>query len=250
MLIVDDEALARERLRTLLQEEHDVEIVGEAPDGETAIELIRSLKPDVVFLDVQMPGLDGFDVITEIGAEQMPVIVFATAYDEFALRAFDLNAIDYLLKPIGPERLGGTLARLRERAEGPRVRQFQGEFLRWLKERQAEAEAYRGRFAVKTGTSFEVLRASDIVLVEGADNYVRLHTPKGSYLYRSTIAHMEAVLDPARFLRVHRSYVLNVEAVQKIEPFGMGEFLFQLTTGQKVSSTRRYRRGIRAAFGC
>jgi two-component system LytT family response regulator len=248
-LVVDDEALARERLRTLLAGHADVRLVGECASGGEAVEAILAEAPDLVFLDVQMPGRSGLDVVAEVGPERMPAVVFATAYDEFALRAFDANAVDYLLKPIGEERLGEALERVRRRlgaAAGPRL----DPGLLAVLEQLGAAPAYRARFAVRTGEKFHIVRAADITWIEAADNYVRLHVPGGAHLLRATVRDMEAMLDPRRFLRIHRSIVVNVDRVKTLTSWGLGEYLFELTDGTKLSSSRRYRRAIRDAFGC
>ena len=245
-LIVDDEALARERLATLLRPHADVRVVGECASGDEAVDAIVADPPDLVFLDVQMPGRGGFDVVAGVGPERMPATVFATAYDEFALRAFDANAVDYLLKPIGAERLGETLRRVRGRLSGPGP----APGLAAVLERLDAAAGYRDRFAVRAGERFHLVRAADVVWVEAADNYVRLHAPGGPHLLRETLRDVERMLDPRRFLRIHRSIVVNVDRVQSLSPWGMGEYLFEMADGSKLSSSRRYRGAIRDALGC
>lgn len=250
VLIVDDEPLARERMRNLLEAHPDVEVIGEAVDGAEAVKAIREQTPELVFLDIQMPEVDAFGVIKEIGVEEMPSVVFATSYDAFALRAFEANAVDYLLKPVGNERLDATLQRIRARREDNSAQGLRSEFLKWLEEHRLPQPQYKERFAVRGGTGFDVVPSKEILWIEAADNYVRLHTRKAARLYRSTLAELHAVLDPRQFVRVHRSAIVNVNAVQSIQPWAIGEFLFLLTNGAKVSSSRRYRRDIREAFGC
>ena len=247
-LIVDDEALARERLATLLAAHPDVRVVGECAGADEAVDAIAAEAPDLVFLDVQMPGGGGFGVVAEVGPERMPAVVFATAYDEFALRAFDANAVDYLLKPIGEERLGEALRRVRGRlsAPGPRL----GPGVLAALEKLGAPAAYRDRFAVRAGERFHIVRAADVTWIEAADNYVRLHGPGGAHLLRATLREVEAMLDPRRFLRIHRSIIVNVDRVQSLSPWGLGEYLFELSDGKKLSSSRRYRAAVRDAFGC
>jgi two-component system LytT family response regulator len=247
-LIVDDEALSRERLRTLLDREADVEIIGECAGGAQAIEMIRRLQPDLVFLDVQMPDVDGFGVLAEIGPENCPAVVFATSYDQFALRAFEANAVDYLLKPVSPERLRQTLKRAGARARGPAGERFQSSIPELI-EGPGEA-GYRERLAVRAGNRFQIVRTGDLVWIEAADNYVRLRTGTGESLYRATMAEMTKVLDPARFIRIHRSVIISVDAVRFIEPWGLGEYQFVLSDGRKLASSRKYRDPIRIAFDC
>jgi two-component system, LytTR family, response regulator len=247
-LIVDDEALARERLRTLLAAHAEVRLVGECAGGEEAVEAIAAHAPDLVFLDVQMPGCGGFDVVAAVGPERMPAVVFATAYDEFALRAFDADAVDYLLKPIGAERLREALHRVRQRlaAGAPRLPPA---FVAAL-EKLGSAPAYRDRFAVRVGERFNVVRTADIAWIEAADNYVKLHAAGSAHLLRSPLREVEAMLDPRRFLRIHRSIIVNVDRVRALTSWGLGEYLFELADGTRVSSSRRYRGPIRDAFGC
>ncbi len=248
-LIIDDEPLARERLRTLLEREDDVDVVGECGEGVEAVETILRLTPDLVFLDVQMPGVDGFEVIRRVGADAMPFVVFATAYDEFALQAFEANALDYLLKPFERDRFRVSLDRARRqlgvREPGP---QLDPRFVAWL-EGQHQESGYRDRFVVKTGSRFRVIRAEDVDWVEAADNYVKLHVGKEAHLLRETMAEMDRLLDPRRFVRIHRSTILNVDRIHTIESWGAGEFLFILADGSKLASSRSYRDRLRSVLG-
>jgi two-component system, LytTR family, response regulator len=249
-LVVDDEALGRERLRTLLAVLPDVEVVGECCGGAEAITGIRRLDPDLVFLDVQMPDVDGFQVLAEIGAAGAPAVVFATAYDEFALRAFEANAVDYLLKPISGARLAATLERVRERMAARAGRAPAHPGLASLLESLGAHARYRDRIAVRVGNRFRVVRTCEVTWFEAAGNYVRIHSGADKLLHRETMAGLERTLDPRRFLRVHRSVILNIDEVRAIESWGMGEHLFTLSDGTQVSSSRRYRDAVRDAFGC
>lgn len=248
-LIVDDEALGRERLRTLLAALPGVAVVGECCDGAEAIAGIRRLDPDLVFLDVQMPGIDGFQVLAEIGIAGAPAVVFATAYDEFALRAFDANAVDYLLKPIGQARLSAAVERVRERLRGTRGRPPDPR-LEALLEGLDAAGGFRDRIAVRVGERFRVVRTEEVLYFEAAGNYVRIHAPSEKLLLRATMAELERTLDPRRFLRIHRSSIVNADQVVMIDPWGIGEHLLTLRDGSRVRSSRRYRGAVRAAFGC
>ncbi|HEX6042339.1 LytTR family DNA-binding domain-containing protein, partial [Longimicrobium sp.] len=241
VLIVDDEALARERLRTLLAREGGVEVVGECAGGAQAVDDVARLRPDVVFLDVQMPEVDGFDVVAQLGPA-CPAVVFATAYDEFALRAFDANAVDYLLKPIGADRLHVTLERARARAGRPAGEQL-GISVDALVE-AAAGDGRRERLSVRTGNRIAIVRTADVVRAEAADNYVRLWTRRGEHLYRATMSEMMVMLGSECFVRIHRSTIVNVNEVEFLEPWGLGEYQFVLTDGTRLLSSRRYRQSI------
>jgi two-component system LytT family response regulator len=248
VLVVDDEALARERLRTLLASSPGVRLVGECATGDEAVRSIEAEEPDLVFLDVQMPESSGFDVIAEVGPERMPAVIFATAYDEFALKAFDANAVDYLLKPIGEERLAEALQRAQRRLQASSAPRFDAALLEVL-ERAGREPGYRDRFAVRTGDRFHVVRAADISWIEAADNYVRLHAAGKSHLLRTPLRDVEAMLDPRSFLRIHRSTIVNVDRVKSLVAWGLGEYVVELTDGTKLMSSRRYRSVVRQVFG-
>ncbi|WP_414682927.1 LytR/AlgR family response regulator transcription factor [Longimicrobium sp.] len=249
-LIVDDEVLARLRVRTLLAAHGDVQVVGEAENGAAAIEMIAAVRPDLVMLDVQMPGVDGFGVVSALGAGDMPAVVFVTAFDEFAVHAFEANAVDYLMKPVSAERLAVALDRVRARlARAPDPDLDPDPALLNLMRDVRPGRAWRDRFAVRTGEVFAVVRADEVAWMEAADNYVRLHTRRGTFLVRARMADMEEEVDPRLFLRVHRSTILAVDRVQRIEPWGAGEYQFVLDDGTRLTSTRPYRDRIRAAFG-
>ncbi|HYR11194.1 MAG TPA: LytTR family DNA-binding domain-containing protein [Longimicrobium sp.] len=247
-IIVDDEPLARERLRMLLAGVEGVEVVAECADGMEAVETIRRMEPDVVFLDVQMPGLDGFDVVERLG-DDIPIIVFCTAYDEYALRAFDANAVDYLLKPIDTPRLSEAVTRARRRADADRTTRLPAA-MHELLAAMGRAPERPSRLSVREGERFVVVRVDEIIWIEAADNYVLLHLPDAVHRYRATMAEIEALLQPQRFLRIHRSIILNVDQVKVIESWGLGEYLFVLSNGRKLASSRRYRQPIRDTFGC
>lgn len=250
VLIVDDEALSRERLRGLLSDMADVELVGECATGAAALTAIRNLEPDLVFLDVQMPGMDGFDLVGQLDPQDCPAIVFATAFDEYAVRAFEANAIDYLMKPISSTRLDGALRRVKERL----VKQTGGreidQRLNSLLEGLSGQGVYRSRFAVKIGNRHKIIRSEAVSWFEGADNYVRVHTGKESHLLRTTLAQVESWVDPTHFIRIHRSIIMNINHVISIEPWGPGEHMFVLEDGSKLISSRKYRTAIREIFGC
>jgi two-component system LytT family response regulator len=234
--IVDDEPLARERLRDLLAMHADVEIAAECGDGAAAVAMLDRARPDAVFLDVQMPGLDGFDVLAT--AEHVPAVVFVTAYDEHALRAFDAHAVDYLLKPIDPRRFELALARLRERLCAP------GD----IRALAADLARYRGwstRLAVRTGGRIDLIAVADIHWIEAAGNYVSIHVVSAEHLMRETLKSLEARLDPATFVRIHRSVIVNVDRIARLEPIEHGEYLVTLHNGKTLYATRSFSRRLR-----
>jgi len=247
-LIVDDESLARERLRSLLEMEEDVEIVGEAGGGAEAIELLDESEPDVVFLDIEMPHVDGFDVAAHIHPQPTPAIVFVTAYDSFALRAFEASAVDYLLKPVDAPRLRRALEKVRGRAAWAGARQDGGP-LEALLESVNRRGAPRDRVAVRTGGSYQIVRLADVVWIEADGKFIVLHTDGGAHRHRATMTEFAGLLDGREFIRIHRSAIVNVGRVTQLEPWGLGEFLFSLSNGKKIPSSRRYRKAIREAFG-
>jgi two-component system, LytTR family, response regulator len=247
-LIVDDEPLARLRVRELLAKEADVEIVGEAQDGPDAVSLVRELTPDLLFLDVQMPELDGFDVLEQIGPRAIPALVFVTAYDRFALRAFEAHALDYLLKPYDDQRFAGTLQRVREQL---RYRGA-GELERRVRDLLADVRggaSHLERLAVQSGSRSILLPVDELDWLEAEGKYVRLHVREHAFLIRDTLTRLESVLDPARFLRVHRSIIVNAERIREVEPFFRGKYILYLRTGVRLESGRAYRSVIQRLLG-
>jgi len=238
VLIVDDEPLACERLRTLLGAERGVEIVGECHDGRSAAAAIRKLAPDLVFLDVQMPEMDGFAVIEELGAP--PAVIFVTAYDQFAIRAFEVCALDYLLKPFDRERFAKALARGRAECERRSASDLDSRLQSLLIELRGRKQ-YLDRIVVRAGGRVLFLQADELDWVEAAGNYVRLHAGADEYLYRETMSHMEAALDPARFARIHRSSIVNVARVKELHPLFRGDYAVVLRDGRRLTLSKAYR---------
>jgi two-component system LytT family response regulator len=241
-LIVDDEPLAREGVRLHLEDHSDFEVVGECGSGEEAVTRIEADHPDLVFLDVQMPGLDGFGVLESIGGngDQMPAVVFVTAYDQFALRAFEAHALDYLLKPFEAERFGKALDRvrtqLRARAEAP-----VDERLRSLLASLGAKESYLERMVARTGGKILILRVDDVDWIEAAANYVRVHIGPKQFLVRETMTNLETRLDPERFLRIHRSIIVRKDRIKELEPLFQGDYSVVLHDGTRLTSSRGYR---------
>ena len=247
VLVVDDEPPARRLVRTLLAVEPDVEVVGEAGSGGDAVRAIEELSPDLVFLDVQMPDGDGFDVVREVGAERMPLVVFATAHDEHALRAFDAHALDYLLKPFDRDRFAAALRRARARLARHGAEERGGR-LEGLLEEMARAGRYAARLTVRTGARIRVLATDEVDYVRAEDNYVRLHAGERSFLHREALSSLEARLDPRRFLRIHRSTIVNLERVVELESLFAGEYVVFLRDGTRLTAGRTYRAALQRAL--
>ncbi|MCA9727212.1 MAG: response regulator [Candidatus Eisenbacteria bacterium] len=242
-LLVDDELPGREGLRLRLAHEPDIEIVGEAADGSEAVALTRSFEPDLLFLDIQMPGTDGFQVLDAIAGEHLPMVIFVTAHDEHAVRAFEVGAVDYLLKPVGMDRLRQALERVRHATARDR-RWQQGERVAALLdslETGPQASSYLRRFAIREGDRYRLLAANDVDWIQGAGNYLELHAGSRTALVRMTIREVEGRLDPERFVRIHRSTIVNVESIREIVPEWHGDSEVVLRSGQVVRMSRTYR---------
>ncbi len=257
--IVDDEPPGRERLRALIAAEPGVIVSGEYANGEDAVRGMVTEPPDIVFLDVQMPGMDGFGVIDALGGafdqDQLPVIVFVTAYDAYALRAFEVSATDYLLKPFDRGRFSDAMrkARARMSARSPleNAKAFAelAEQVRQLHREHDAAGADRARsdqrFVVRNGSRIYFVRARDIDWIEGDGNYARLHSLRKSHLVRETLKSIESRLDPRTFMRIQRSTIINVDRVSVIEPHSHGEYLVTMCDGAKLTSSRTHSSGLR-----
>ena len=241
-LIVDDDVLARRRIRALLQDDSGVRIIGEGASGREAVTLIREESPDLLFLDVQMPELDGFGVMEEIGAGQMPVVVFVSGHVDFAVRAFEAYALDYLLKPFDDERFRRTVERARKhlQARGPELDVRLGALVDYLQ--QPQKPRYPAVLAVKSGGQFNLLRVEDIDYIEADGNYVAVHAHKTRRLLNRTLTELEQkVLDPALFVRIHRSTIVNLSRIVAVEPLFHGEYSIVLSGGHRLTCSRRYR---------
>ena len=246
--IVDDEPLARRRIRNLLMEVRDVEVIAECANGREAIESLEESPPDMLFLDIQMPEIDGFDVLQAIGVGRVPVVIFVTAYDQFALRAFEAHALDYLLKPFDDQRFEAALQRARER-----IRQRQGgdldRRLHALLEEVRGDRGYLRRLVVPTGHRSIFIRTEQIDWIEAERNYIRLHAGGRAYLLRENLSRIESALDPTTFCRIHRSTIVNIDRIQAVESLFRGEYLVVLHDGTKLTSGRSYRRNLHALMG-
>jgi two-component system LytT family response regulator len=239
-MIVDDEALARERLRTMLADESDIEIIAEYSDGAQAVSAVQTDAPDLLFLDVQMPELNGFDVISRLDPAKLPAIIFVTAHDQFALRAFEVHAVDYLLKPFDRERLQTALRRVKDRMGAVHADDLKGRLSSLLQELQP-AEETADRLAVKASGRVLLVRVKDIDWVEASDNYVNIHVGKTSHLHRETMANMEKQLPSKKFIRISRSTIVNADRIQELQPMFHGEYALLLRDGTKLTLSRSHR---------
>ncbi|MBC7790912.1 MAG: response regulator transcription factor [Anaerolineae bacterium] len=272
VLIVDDEPLARERLRTLLADREGFKLLAECADGEEAVAAINEHEPDLVFLDVQMPELDGFGVLEvlsdDLGKRELPVVVFVTAFDDYALRAFDVNAVDYLLKPFDRTRFETALARATDRIgrqndadshdAGHQATDTDphSELRALIEQLRAEREAYVAatpstapRFVVRSGGKLHFVRADDVDWIDAEGNYVRLHVGGRSHLVRDRMKAVEAKLNPAKYVRVHRSAIVNVDRIASLEPYFHGEYVLTMKDGAKLTSSRSYSARLRELLG-
>ena len=247
-LIVDDEAPARQRISDLLNQDGEVHSLQEAADGETAVRMILNEKPNLVLLDVQMPELNGLEVIEAVGPENMPLTVFVTAYDQHAIRAFEANALDYLLKPFSDERFETMLARVKRRWDDLHLREFAQNVAQVIA-MQATQTRYLDRLAVKTDGITRFVRVKDIEWIEAAGVYVTLHTSGKEFLYRASLTDLAQSLDPSRFLRIHRSVIVNIESIVQLEPLSHGEFEVLLKDGSHPRVSRTYRDAMEKRLG-
>ena len=239
-LVVDDMQLARDRLLRHLRAEDDLEVIGECAGGREAIAAIRDLRPDVLFLDVQMPEVDGFQVLEAVGTAAVPVVIFVTAYDQFALRAFEVSAVDYLLKPYTAERLAAALARARQQLASRGVKEVDAR-LATLLETIASRTVPPRRMALKLEGKTVIVATDDIDYVEAAGNYVRIVVGREAHIVRDRLSQMEAALDPATFVRIHRSTIVNVNRIKEMQPLFNGDQSIVLRNGTRLTMSRTYR---------
>lgn len=248
VLVADDEAPARQRLIDLLQTDAQVGAVLEAGDGQAAVEIIEREAPDLVFLDVQMPELDGLEVIKAVGAAAMPLTVFVTAYDQHAIHAFEANALDYLLKPFSDERLEAALSRAKNRLNERSIREFGRSVLRMVSNREP-ADRYLDRLVIKSAGTTRFIRVVDIDWIEGAGVYVNLHVAGKEFLYRTALNELVDRLDPMRFVRVHRSAIVNIDGIVELQVISHGEFEVILRDGRRSRVSRTYRPQLERRLG-
>ena len=238
-VVVDDEPLARKRIQDLLRQDAEIQVVGECGSGSAAIEMLERTKPDLMFLDVQMPEVDGFELVEAIEG-RVPAVVFVTAYDKYALRAFDAQAVDYLLKPFNEGRFQQALQRAKDKIGRGNGSQMNAELVSLLKDVQAGRRPTE-RLVIKSGGRVLFLKASEIDYVEAAGNYLNLYVGKETHLIRETMQSLESRLDPDRFLRIHRSTIVNLERIKELQPWFGGEYVVILRDGRKLTLSRTYR---------
>ena len=243
-LIVDDEPLAREWVRNGLQDEPDIEIVGECGDGFEAVKAIAEWKPNLVLLDVQMPGLDGFGVLSSVDPQDLPAVIFVTAFDRYALKAFEAHAVDYLMKPFSSERLHAAVERARAEIDRSSSKDLRATLSALLQDIQRE-RAYPEWLLIKKDERSVFLRVSDIDWIESSRNNVRLHVGKETYLYHETTSGIEGKLDPRKFFRIHRSTIVNIEKIKEMHPWFNGDYAVTLKDGTRLTLSSTYRERLK-----
>ncbi|HEX5703484.1 MAG TPA: LytTR family DNA-binding domain-containing protein [Pyrinomonadaceae bacterium] len=239
-IIADDEPLARRGIRAQLKDEKDFEVISECRNGHEAVKTIETESPDLVFLDVQMPELDGFGVVNAVGPARMPAVIFVTAYDRYALRAFEVHALDYLLKPFDDDRFASALQRARQHIERKDIDDL-GRRLQGLLDDLQPRNKYVDRLVIKSAGRIFFLSVAEVDWIEAADNYVRLHAGSESHLLRETMNNLEKKLDPDQFLRIHRSRIVNIQRVKELRPLFRGEYDIMLKDGTRLETGRGYR---------
>jgi two-component system LytT family response regulator len=248
VVIVDDELLARQIIREMLSDDPEIAIVAECVNGSDAIEAIQTHQPDLVFLDIQMPETAGFEVLDALNGQRMPIVIFVTAYDQYAVRAFEYHALDYLLKPFDSERFQAAVSRAKAQTRRDRNGELDKRILALLQALKSESK-YVERLVIKNGGRVFFLESSEIDWVEAEGNYVRLHTGKRSHMLRETIGSLEEQLDPKRFLRVHRSTIVKLDSIRELQPWFHGEYHIILHNGTKLTLSRNYREQLQSVLG-
>ncbi|TMI91938.1 MAG: response regulator [Bacteroidetes bacterium] len=241
IIIVDDEPLARSIIREYLQKYPELEIVQECSDGFEGVKAIQQHQPDLIFLDIQMPKINGFEMLELL--DERPAVIFTTAFDEYAIRAFEAHAIDYLLKPFNQERFDKAIQKWRDQAGGAQKNTNE------LLETASQSPSQSQRVVVKTGSKIKIIPAQDIFFLEAADDYVKVHTQEGSFLKNKTMNHFEKTLDPQQFVRSHRSYIVNVQQITRIDPYEKDNHIAILKSGGRVPVSRNGYAKLRAVLG-
>ena len=258
-LIVDDEELARRGLEIRLRAISDIDVCGHARNGREALKAVAELEPDIMFLDIQMPGMDGFDVLREIAGPDMPLVIFVTAYSEYAIRAFEANALDYLLKPIDEPRLEAAVARAREQLSVNEAMSHRTRLLKLICDLTGEelsleealggaapdAETHPSHLRIKEGRETAIVSVGDIAWIDSAGDYLCIHTPEQTHILRGTMKSIEEVLDPDRFVRVHRSTIVNGGKVKSMRSHTNGEYFLRLDCGKELKLSRTYKKNVK-----
>jgi two-component system LytT family response regulator len=247
-VVVDDEPIARARVMALLGDEPDIEVVGECSSGSQAVSEIAEKAPDLIFLDIQMPEMDGFEVARALGPSRMPAVVFVTAFDQYALRAFEVHALDYLLKPFSAQRFKSALTHARQQLAQRQATSLGRQLLDMLPDIQ-KREPVLDRLVVKSSGRVYFVRTADIDWCEAAGNYVSLHVGTQSHLIRETMNRLETQIDPRQFVRIHRSTIVNVDRIQELRSSFNGEHVVVLRDGSRLTLSRGYRDALQARLG-
>jgi two-component system LytT family response regulator len=242
-IIVDDEELARERIRRFLNENKEFKVAAECKNGKEALEAITQHKPDLVFLDIQMPGINGFEVLQQLG-QDIPYIIFVTAFDEFAVKAFEVQALDYLLKPFDRKRFNLSLERASKQIKDSEDKEIKKKFLSLLKYINADEEKYPKRFIIKQSGKISFVPVDEINYLEATGNYIKLVTLSGSYLLRETMNSIEKKLEPGKFIRIHRSFIVKTEMIKELKPYFNGEYIVIMKNGKELKSSKTYKAPI------
>jgi two-component system LytT family response regulator len=248
VLVVDDEPLARKRIKRMLAADEEVEIVGDCANGHEAVAMIRDREPDLVFLDIQMPELDGFGVLERIAPQRLPLIIFVTAYDQYALKAFEFYALDYLLKPFDRRRFEKAMQRARERLSKEKGEELNQRTLALLEEIKSRSH-HLGRLVIKAGGRVFFVKTEEIDWIEAEGKYVRLHVGRESHLLREAIGSLEAQLDPEKFLRIHRSTIVNIDRIRELQPWFHNEYRVILRDGTELMLSRGCRKKLGDMLG-
>jgi two-component system LytT family response regulator len=248
LLIVDDEPLARERIREMLRADPQIEVIGDCSNGDDAIEAVKTLHPDILLLDIQMPGTDGFGVLEALDPKDIPCVIFITAYDQYAVKAFEVYALDYLLKPFDRERFTRAIERGKQHVLKERNSSLNDRVLAVLNEIKNKPE-YLERLVIRTNGHIFFIKTEEIDWLEAEGNYVRLHSGKESYLLRDAISSLENQLDPKKFLRIHRSAIVNINRIQELQPWFHGEYRIILQDGVQLTLSRSYRDKLNELVG-
>ena len=251
-LIIDDEPLARRNLRLLLEKDPQIEILEECRNGREAVKAINSLLPDLIFLDIQMPEMDGFDVLARVGPEHIQAIIFVTAFDQYALKAFDVHALDYLLKPFDDVRFAHALDRAKSQIEAREIDRLSKRLLALLEERDSERKRprhetnYLTRVMIKVSGRVTLLKVDEIDFIEADGNYAKLHVGRKAHLLREKMHDLEGRLDPAKFVRIHRSVIVNLDRIKEMHPHFNGDYIVVLEDGRKLRLSRTRRENLEA----
>lgn len=241
VLVVDDEKHARTRILKYLNQDSEITIAGECANGKEAIKFIKAHSPQIVFLDIQMPGIDGLGVVEAIGTDNMPAVIFVTAYDQYAVNAFKVNALDYVLKPVAEERLSEALKRAKDNLQKNDLGSLNTRLMALLNQMNSDTGGYLDRLTIKSSDHIYFVKIDEIDWIEADDNYVRIHTSDKAHLLRETMKNLEKTLDPSVFLRIHRSTIVNMDRIKEIQQWFNNEYVVILKSGKELPMSRGYR---------